>query len=87
LKRGVDITTALFGIWTALTGIQGSDLHGFISIIFTILFCVHIILYRKLLLAHFKGLGWKWLLVGLVLTAIISTSFLWDGNGSAIDLD
>jgi hypothetical protein len=87
MKRCIDVTTAMFGIWTAITGIQGADLHGFISIVFTVLFCVHTFLYRKLLLGHFKGLGWKWILVGAVLTAIVSTSFLWDGNGTGLDYD
>jgi hypothetical protein len=87
LKRGIDITTALFGIWTAITGLLGADLHGFISIVFTILFCVHTFLYRKLLLVHFKGLGWQWILVGVVLTAIVSTSFFWNGNDEMLDFD
>jgi uncharacterized membrane protein YagU involved in acid resistance len=87
MKRSIDIATALFGIWTAITGIQDADLHVFVSIVFTILFCIHAFLYRKSLLGYFKGLGWKWILVGVVLTAIVSTSFLWDGNGTELDVD
>ena len=69
---------SLLGVWTMLSGIVDSDLHIWVAIALTLVLCFHLWLNRKLLLRHFKGPGWKWILIGTVLLAIIATTCLGD---------
>jgi len=79
----VTIGMTLTSLWTVLTGFQmeffatGSHAHHvFPAILFVIFMCLHLVLNWKAFLLRFKGLGWKWALVGLVAVLIIFTSFL-----------
>jgi len=82
MRSGVNIAMFLSGIWTVLTGIIGlvsyntesADHHVVAASIFTIALCIHVWLNRKPFFQRFKGLGWKWSLIGLGLFIIIITT-------------
>jgi hypothetical protein len=76
MKKGVDILTLLFLPWTIISGIVDSDIHIPVSLLFTLFTCIHAYLYRKMLIAHFKGLKWKWAIVVFGLVIILATSFI-----------
>jgi hypothetical protein len=76
MKKGIDIATLLFAPWALFTGILDSDIHVLVSAVFTLLICIHTFLYRKMLAAHFKGLRWKWVPIGLVCLVAAVASIL-----------
>jgi hypothetical protein len=74
LKNIITIFLSIFGLWTIVTGIMDSDIHIFAACALIVAVCIHIWLNRILFLQRFKGLGWKWMLVGAVTLAAIATS-------------
>jgi hypothetical protein len=76
MKKGANILLFIFALWTAISGIADSDIHVITSVIFTLLMCVHAFQYRKFMVICFRGLGWKWALITLVLIVMIFTSFV-----------
>lgn len=80
MRRGVSIAMVIFGILSILTGIwqflppfeYGHDpLHIAPAFIFGILVVIHVWLNRKPLVRYFKGLGWRWVFVGLGIILIL----------------
>jgi hypothetical protein len=55
MKKNTDIAIIFFAIWSIITGIVDSDIHILISSVFTLLICIHVFLYRKLIVTAFKG--------------------------------
>jgi hypothetical protein len=74
LRSIVTISLSILGIWTIVAGIMDSDIHIFAACALTIAICIHIWLNRKSFLQHFKGLGWKWMLIVAVIVAAIATA-------------
>jgi hypothetical protein len=78
MRRFVTIAMTLCGIWTVLSGIQmmivppvgGHAQHVAPAILFVIFMGLHLWLNWKAFLLRFKGLGWKWTLVGVGLVVI-----------------
>lgn len=80
MRRIIGILMVIFGLTAALTGIWEFFSpfnttfyapHVINACIFGLLAAVHIWLNRKPVFRYFKGLGWRWVLVGLGLAAII----------------
>jgi hypothetical protein len=76
MRKGIDIAIIIFAFWTVISGIVDSDIHLIVSLIFTLLICIHAIQYRKLLLICFKGLRWKWVLIMLAFMVMVITSII-----------
>jgi len=75
MRSGVTIAMSLLGIWTILTGIIGSPAHHILAALaFIVVLCIHVWLNRKSFLQRFKGLGWKWSLIGLGILIILATT-------------
>lgn len=82
MKNFTTIGMTLTGIWTALSGILeltpaaiGSPAHHvFAAFVFLVFLGIHTWLNRRSLLLRFKGLGWKWSIVGMGLLVIILTT-------------
>lgn len=82
MRKGISVATVVFGIWTMLSGIMeltpysnGSpEQHAIPALAFAIVVCIHAWLNRKPLFQYFRGLGWKWALVGLGGIAMIVTT-------------
>jgi hypothetical protein len=81
VRRAIDIATLLFGVWAAVTGIADGDLHAVFAAAFVLLFLAHAFMYRKVVLAHFRQLGWGRVMVGVMLTVMISACALLVGDG------
>jgi hypothetical protein len=82
MRNFVTIGMTLAGIWTALSGFQqltplasGSVVHHLAPAILLVIFMgMHVWLNWKAFLLRFKGLGWKWGLVGIGLAIIFLTT-------------
>jgi Na+/melibiose symporter-like transporter len=83
MRSGVTIAMVLLGIWTILTGITieetpraiGSPAHHiFAASAFVVVLCIHVWLNKKAFLQRFKGLGWKWSLIGVGILIILATT-------------
>ncbi len=85
MRKGISVATVVIGLWTAVSGIieltpysDGHPEHHVIpAVAFAIVIIIHAWLNRKPLFKYFKGLGWKWVWVGLgsiVMIAMIVTS-------------
>ncbi len=80
MRRGISIAMVIVGIWAIMTGIwqlfppfnKGIDpLHMIPAFVFGILLVVHVWLNRKPLLRYFRGLGWRWVFIGLGVLGIL----------------
>ena len=79
MRSFVSIGIALTGIWTVLSGlvmlivppIDSHAHHVAPAILFVIFMVLHTWLNWKPLLLRFRGLGWKWALVGVVAVIIM----------------
>ena len=80
MRRSIAIALVVFGLLIMLTGLWQffppfntgvEPLHVIPAFCFAILLIIHIWLVRKPLLLHFKGLGWKWALVGLAAVVVL----------------
>jgi len=74
LRSFVTISLSILGFWTIVTGFSDSDIHVFAASVLIAVICIHIWLNRKSFLQHFKGLRWKWMLVGAAILAAIATT-------------
>jgi hypothetical protein len=74
LRSIVTVSLSIFGIWTIVTGMLDSDIHIFAACALIVAICIHIWLNRNSFLQRFKGLGWKWMLIGAVTLAAIATA-------------
>jgi hypothetical protein len=83
MRKFVTIGLTLTGLWTMLSGIQmmivppvaGHAQHVAPAFFFIIFMGLHTWLNWKALLLRFKGLGWRWALVGVLAAIIIFASF------------
>jgi hypothetical protein len=73
LRSIVTISLSILGIWTIVTGIMDSDIHILAACILLVVICIHIWLNRNSFLQHFRGLGWKWMLIGAGILVAIAT--------------
>ena len=79
MRKFVTIGMTLTGLWTVLSGFQmmvvppvgGHVQHVAPAILFVVFMGLHTWLNWKALLLRFKGLGWKWGLVGLGIIVIV----------------
>jgi hypothetical protein len=74
LKSFVTIALCILGIWTIISGIADSDIHVFVACAAAVVICIHLWLNRKSFLQRFRGLGWKWMLIGLTILVAIATT-------------
>lgn len=82
MRKFVTIGLTLTGIWTMLSGVQmmfvppvsGHAHHVAPAILFIIFMGLHTWLNWKALLLRFKGLGWRWALVGVCMVIILFTA-------------
>jgi hypothetical protein len=71
MKSTLIILLSILGMLTAATGLFDSDFHVFAACISTVAILVHVWIYRNAFLQRFKGLGWRWMIIGAgTLTAI-----------------
>lgn len=82
MRNFVTIGMTLTGLWTVLSGIQmelfSTESHAHHvapAILFVIFMLLHLVLNWKAFLLRFKGLGWKWGLIGVGLVIVILTTF------------
>ncbi len=80
MRRGIGIAMVIFGLLTVIAGVwklfppcneTTYPPHSIASFIFATLSFIHVWLNRKPILRYFKGLGWKWIPVGLGFVLII----------------
>jgi hypothetical protein len=64
----------MLGIWTIITGVMDSDIHIFVACASIVVMFIHIWLNRKSFLQRFRGLGWKWMIIGLGMLVVIATA-------------
>jgi hypothetical protein len=57
-----------------MTGVMESDVHIFAACASIAVMCIHIWLNRKSFLQRFRGLGWKWMLIGAGMLTLIATT-------------
>jgi hypothetical protein len=74
MRNIVMAALSLFGIWVLITGITDSDLHTVAVLLLTAILCIHIWYNRKIAIQHLKGLGWKWIVIGLILVVMMTTT-------------
>ncbi len=82
MRSGVNIAMFLTGIWTIMTGIIeltplaiGSPAHHIVAAsTFVVVLGIHVWLNRKAFLQRFKGLGWRWSLIGAGILIILITT-------------
>ena len=90
MRRGVSVAMVIFGVWIVVTGIWQvfppfntgvEPVHLIPAFCFAVLMIIHVWLNWKPLLRYFKGLGWRWVLIGLGILGI-----LWSAVGMPITL-
>jgi hypothetical protein len=74
MRNFVMIALFLLGTWVIATGIADSDLHIVAVLLLTGILCMHIWNNRKIMGQRLRGLGWSWILIGLIIAAIVSTT-------------
>ena len=90
MRRGISVAMVVFGVWTAVTGIWQvfppfdtgvEPVHIIPAFCFGVLAVIHVVLNWKPLSRYFRGLGWRWALVGLgvlgILWAAIGVPLTW----------
>jgi hypothetical protein len=83
MRKFTTIGLALTGLWTMLSGLQmmivppvgGHAQHVAPAFFFIIFMGLHTWLNWKPFVLRFKGLGWRWALVGFALVVIVFASF------------
>ena len=85
MRRVISIAMVIFGLATAITGIweffppvntMFFPGHAIPACVFGLLAAVHIWLNQKPVVRYFKGLGLKWILVGLGFLLVIWSGFI-----------
>ena len=85
MRRGISIAMALFGLSIVITGIWNFfppfnqvffTPHVINSSIFGVLAALHVWLNRKPIIRHFRELGWRWVLVGILIAAVTWNSII-----------
>jgi hypothetical protein len=76
MKNNIDILIIIFALWAFISGLVESDIHIVVSLIFALLICAHIVMYRRTMIIYLKKLKWKWVFIFMGSAAIISTSII-----------
>jgi hypothetical protein len=76
MRKSFDILVIIFTLWALISGLVESDAHIVVSFIFAVLICIHVVLYRRLLICQLKTMRWEWVLVVLGFGAIILTTII-----------